>query len=229
MSISLTRHALLSAVGLALLSTAVHAGVNTAFTFETNPPADLNNSMAITGILADTGSGTASASHASAATDYSTPAGNGSANALSSNTWAVGDYYQFVTDLTGVTGAQLQFDQVSSGTGPGTFKVQTSTDGSTFTDLPSGAYTVSTSVGFATGSEKTDNPPRYLFDISALDGISTAYVRLTSTVTSAAAGTSRVDNVLFGTDLPGPVAPVPEPASLGVLALGGLLLLRRKN
>jgi MYXO-CTERM domain-containing protein len=206
------------------------AAVATQFTFETNTPADLNNSQTISGITADSGTGTASAFHGSAATDYSTPGGNGSANSLSSNTWAVGDYYQFTADLTSVTGAQLEFDQVSSSTGPGAFKVQISTDGTNFTDLAGSAYTSSSAVSFsASGSELTTSPPRFLFDISALDGFSTAAIRLVDTAApTGTSGTSRVDNVTFGSNLTPPTV-APEPASLGVLALGGLLLLRRRK
>src|SRR5687767_12815178 len=58
------------------------------WTFEDpTTPADLSNATDITGINATTGTGTASGHHANAATDWSTPAGNGSANSLSSNTW----------------------------------------------------------------------------------------------------------------------------------------------
>src|SRR6478609_7338936 len=65
------------------------------WTFEVSPPADLNNSTTISGLNADIGLGAASAFHADVATDWTTPAGNGSANSLSANTWATGDYFQF--------------------------------------------------------------------------------------------------------------------------------------
>lgn len=71
------------------------------WTFETSPPADLFDSATIGSIAADEGTGTALGSHASAATDWTTPSGNGSANSLSSNTWAVGDYCQFSLETTG--------------------------------------------------------------------------------------------------------------------------------
>src|ERR1700722_20106579 len=53
----------------------------------TNNPADgkCNN------VIAETGSGTASGVHASAAAVYSTPAGNGSSKSFNANTWTVGD------------------------------------------------------------------------------------------------------------------------------------------
>ena len=62
------------------------------------------------------------------------PAGNGSAHSFSSNVWAVGDYYQFQVSTLGQSQIGLVFDQTSSSTGPGNFKVQYSTNGTTFTD-----------------------------------------------------------------------------------------------
>src|SRR3954468_15672310 len=59
-----------------------------------------NGAGAITNVPADVGSGTASGSHATLAI-YSTPAGNGSTKALSSDHWSVNDSYQFAVSTVG--------------------------------------------------------------------------------------------------------------------------------
>ncbi len=83
--------------------------------------------------------GAASGVHANPAT-WSSPVGNGSGKSFSVNTWSAGDYWQFSTDTTGVSNIGFEFDQISSATGPRDFKMQYSTDGSTFTDF--GTYSV---------------------------------------------------------------------------------------
>src|ERR1039458_7088008 len=89
-------------VVLAVFSLAVaKADVIADWTFQT--AASTNNIIGAgktpgatqSGVLADFGTGTASANHASSAAAWSIPAGNGSANSWSVNTWAVGDYFQF--------------------------------------------------------------------------------------------------------------------------------------
>src|SRR5262249_25623965 len=69
-------------------------------------------------IAASAGTGSASGTHASSATAWGNAgasiAGNGSAQSFSSNTWAVGDYYQFQTSTLGLSNIGIQFDQISS-------------------------------------------------------------------------------------------------------------------
>src|SRR6478672_8109124 len=62
--------------------------------------------------------------HASSATVWSQPAGNGSPRSLSSNNWAVGDYLQFSFSTSGFSGISLTWDQVGNANGPRDFKVQ---------------------------------------------------------------------------------------------------------
>jgi hypothetical protein len=177
-------------------------------------------------------SGTATALHASALTVYSTPSGNGSTKSLSSNNWAINDYYQFSTSTTGQTGIQLLFDATSSATGPAGFKVSYSTDGgSTFADLPGATYTNSSASSFSPGTTLTTTPPRQFFDGGgAFDNVASLVVRLVDTTApGGTAGTSRVDNFEIGQNL----ATVPEPTSLalvGGVAVAGLYRrLRRKS
>ncbi|MGO9923403.1 MAG: PEP-CTERM sorting domain-containing protein [Isosphaeraceae bacterium] len=203
-------------VGVLLLSLAstARADIIADWTFETSQPSTAGP------FAPEVGAGEASGLHASSATVYSSPVGNGSAHSFSSNTWAVGDYYQFTFNTTGFTGLTLTFDETSSNTGPGDFKVQTTLNGTTYTDLPGGSYSVLanaspnpfwTSTTYESIFTLTFNLP------SGIEGI-----RLVDTSTTSASGgtvgtggTDRVDNVIIAGS-----AVVPEPASLTLLGLG---------
>jgi len=194
------------------------------------------------GILADIGTGTASGSHASSATAWSIPAGNGSAHSWSANTWALGDYYQFSVSLDLVdntySGINVTYDQNGSATGPKTYHIAYSTDGSSFTQLGSD-YGLTSGVTWSSG---TPNQPTQLSDdfssIIALDSASTIYFRIVddSATTGGAinggnvgtAGTDRIDNFVVNAT----ITPVPEPSSLALAAMGGaacLVAFRRKR
>lgn len=222
-----------AAAALAAAATAGRAATVTGFTFEnvtvgsaagTTPSVTAGGSGS--SVNSDLGvvAGTVTALHASNLTVYSTPAGNGSAKSFSSNNWGIGDFYQINTNTSGVTGVQLLFDQTSSGTGPAGFKVSYSTDGGTsFTDLPGGSYTINPAVAFSSGTENPNVPPRFLFSFNgALDDVPNAVIRLVDTTApGGTAGTSRIDNVIVGTNL------VPEPGALGLLGLAAAGFLRR--
>lgn len=218
-----------AAVATLVLSSFASAATLTGYSFE-SATAPSGTPTTSGPIAADTATGTFTGVHAAAAT-FSTPAGNGSTKSFSSNGWAVGDYWQFTADTTGVTGVKVQFDMVGSSTGPANFKIQYSTTGTggTFTDLAGGTYTLD-STSFSSGTVKTTTPPRFLFDLSsiaALNNNANAAFRLVDTSTTsinngtvAATGTNRVDNILVGL--------VPEPATLGLIA-GGLTLVARRR
>ena len=180
-------------------------------------------------LTSDTGNGELTGVHALATSVWSTPAGNGSTKSISANGWSHGDYWQFTSNTTGNTGIMVLVDATRSSTGPAGFKVQYSSTGAggTFTDLPGGDYTVA-QVTFSSGTENTNSPPRFLFDLSgvtALDNNPNAAFRLVQTsATGAATGTQRIDNVVVGTGL---VIPEPTAAAFGLLA-GGMLIRRRK-
>jgi len=212
-----------------LVANQASAALIARWTFETSPPADLNNSTTIGGILADAGIGTASGVHASAATDWSTPVGNGSGNSLSSNEWAVGDYYQFAFNAAGLTNLQLNFDQTSSNTGPRDFKVQTTLDGTLFTDLVN--YVVLANAAPNPFWTSATSSPIFSFAISLPNNIVGIRLVDRSAVSAeggavAAGGTSRVDNVSINT--------VPEPStfvffSFAVVGFGGAALRRTQS
>lgn len=208
------------------------------WTFENSPPADLANAPAITGLPAATGSGTATGVHASAATDWTTPQGNGSANALSANNWTVGDYFQFQVSTLAYSSGHLviSWDQTSSATGPQDFELRYSTDGSTYAPLgiaysvlehgnPNPEWNGSNAQAIYAFARNTSGMP------GGLLGETTLFLRVVNTSTDSAgggtvgfAGTSRIDNFT--------VTAVPETAaSAGIISLGiaSVVCLQRRN
>jgi hypothetical protein len=207
------------------VATAHAATILGQWTVETAPPADLLNSAASFVLTADAGTGTATGLHASAGTDWSTPAGNGSANSFSSNEWAIGDYYQFQTSSSGYFGIKLEWDQTRSSTGPSSFQLQRSTDGTLFTNSGA-AYTVLLNDAANGGAwNGTTGFPNYHYavDLSSVLGLnndSSIYFRLAAaSAPSSTGGTGRVDNFTVTGEL------IPEPASLALVGLAGLAVL----
>src|SRR5205823_15131909 len=92
--------------------------------------------------------------HASSLTVWSNPVGNGSAKSVSSDHWAVGDYYQFSFSTSGYSAISITWDQTGSNTGPRDFKVQYSTNGTTFTNasVTNSTYVLSTQAWSSGGS-----------------------------------------------------------------------------
>ncbi|HVX85969.1 MAG TPA: hypothetical protein VH253_14395 [Phycisphaerae bacterium] len=222
---------LLVALGIFTLASSVRAASSQLadWTFETNPPTTAGP------YAADSGSGNASASHASSSTSYTNPQGNGSNESYSADHWVIGDYFQFQTSSLGYNNIDLSFDQLSSATGPLNFEVLYSTDNITY--LATGdTYTVNnSSVSADNWTSTPKSVDHYDFDltsISALNNAATIYFRLQDTSTTSAsgftvgtAGTDRVDNVIIAADAL-PAAPVPD-ALWASLALLPLVTLRK--
>jgi hypothetical protein len=201
------------------------------WTFETSNPtgSGSNNGpyLAESGLFANTSQ--ASGFHATAATTWSAPAGNGSLRSFSSNNWLVGDYYQFTTSTLGYEGIIFRWDQTGSNTGPRDFILQYDI-GNGFQDA------FSYSIANDSWSTTTNKPESSrFFDFSAVTGmndLSIVTFRLTmanSTTsinggTVATGGTGRVDNVIIqGTAIPEPTA------VLLLTGMAGLVGLKRRR
>lgn len=198
------------------------------WTFESSPPADLTDSTTIGPLAADSGSGSAYGTHAGTATDWSTPAGNGSANSLSANTWGTGDSFEFrLTTLT-FEDVYVYWDQTRSSTGPSAFDMQYSTNGGvSYVTFSSYVVPVNGTPNIAWNATTANPVFSFSADLSALpavENIADLRIRLTHTGTGiAAGGTNRVDNVIISSG----AIPEPSTALLGLLA--GLSLIRRRR
>jgi hypothetical protein len=173
------------------------------------------------------------ASSGANATSYTSPAGNGSTYAFSSNVWKAGDYYQAAFSGTGYTDLSFSGDFTRSSTGPATWKVIMSLDGGlNWSDLVA-TYTpiinAASPQGAGAWSTTTYNPA-YTSSIAlgaAADNAASILVRVQATVdpvngtgTYQAGGTARIDNVFInGTAVPAP----------GAIALLGVAGLRRRR
>lgn len=218
------------AVSVAGAVPTLHADVIANWTFETSVPTTAGPFVAEAGVNAAVSQATGF--HASASAVYSNPVGNGSPESFSSNFWAVGDYYQFSTSTIGYDSLIITWDQTSSTTGPRDFVLSYSTDGTAFTAIGS-PYTVlanSAPIAWTGGTSFPEHThTQDLSGITALNNQATVYFRMVDNSTSAAnntgtvatTGTDRIDNVVIGT--------IPEPASLGLLALGAVGLLARRK
>jgi hypothetical protein len=214
---------------IGLASVEADAATIASWTFETSQPATSGP------FAAEIGSGSALGHHASGSAVYSSPAGNGSAHSFSSNTWSVGDYYQFSVSTLGFTNLALSWDQTSSNTGPRDFTLAYSTDGTNFSNLfnysvlangsPNPAWNATTSSSLYTLTQN-------LSSTSALNNDATVYFRLIDRDTVAAnggavatAGTDRIDNFSIT------ASPVPLPAAVWLLGSGllGLAGARRRR
>jgi hypothetical protein len=210
---------------LVVAASAVTAKADTIlanWTFETSIPTTAGPFAAEAGVNAGS-----SAALGNTGGTYSSPAGNGvgSLHSFSSTAWDVGDYWQFSVPTTGYSSLSLAFDQAGSNTGPGNFTISTSLDGTTFTPLPSSAYTVTLS-----NWNTTTLQPGFTHTFSIPDG--TVSVRLldanTTSVngaTVASTGTDRIDNVIIS----GTAVPEPTTIVLGSLGLLGLFSVARQR
>jgi len=210
-----------------------------SWSFENSPLTNVAPAVTSTGnqysIAASSGVGTATGSHASAATIWSSPVGNGSAKSLSSDHWGLGDYYQFQTSTMGFSGVSLSWDQTGSSTGPKFFTLQYSTNGTNFTDFSNYILQVNASPNTPWLGSGSPNPMySYNYDlssISVLNNTANVYFRLTDGFTTsftggtvATSGSDRVDNFT--------ITAIPEPSTyaflMGAATTASVFFLRRR-
>lgn len=187
------------------------------WTFETSVPTTAGPHAAEGGLFG----GDATGFHTVGAAVYSNPVGNGSFESFSSNNWSVDDYYQFSTSTVGYEGITITWEQTRSSTGPGTFDLLWSTDGAAWTALVVD-YNVA-QVSWSSGAFTAGSTQGPHLAPAALDNQTTVYFRMASKVTTASAGTNRIDDVVIQGRL------IPEPGTIGLLAIGALVALRRRR
>lgn len=139
--------------------------------------------------------------HSNTASDWSAGTGNGSTKAATVQTWTVGDYWQIKLSTAGYKDIKLALSQRGSGTGPKDFKLQYSTDGTTYSDISGATYAIANDTWstLQTVSIRTFN----LSALTAINDRSEVYFRIVNPSTAsigggtvAAGGTSQVDDIL---------------------------------
>jgi hypothetical protein len=219
---TLKRRATLAALAILAVASSASATTIATWTFETTPPT-ANNSATFGPLAADSGLGTASGLHASSATDWTSPVGNGSLQAWSSNRWATGDYYQFQVSSAGLQNVAIDWDQTGSSTSPTSFALEWSTNGTTFNIFA--PYSVTLALGTVSNpfwSSTTFHPQYHLHEdlssIAALNNQAAIYLRLVSqSAATSVNGTDRLDNVS--------ISGTPEPSTMTLLGFGVVGLL----
>jgi hypothetical protein len=129
-----------------------------------------------------------------------------------------GKYVTFTLSTSGYEGLTMTYDTRGSGTGFTDQAWSYSSDGITWVNVDTkngrNATTFSNlSVDFS--------------GIAAVNNLDALYVRITFSGATGTAGNNRLDNVTFSANAMG--APTPEPATIGALGLGGLMLLARRR
>ena len=213
---------LLAVAATSLISMSASAAVIASWSMATAVPAATTGTSYNYGV-ADSGefaSGTMlSGTHSSASTAWSSPAGNGSTYALSSNAWNVGDYYQISLATTGYSAVSVAWDQTRSSTGPAGFQAVLSVDGgSTFSSL--GTYTVNQVSWSATVPVTTSS---FGSVASAADNQASVIIRfkVVTAGTSTTTGTNRIDNIVVS-------GVIPAPGAVALIGLAGLVSRRRR-
>lgn len=189
------------------------------------PPGPNGDGVADQGVMT-TGS-RLSSTHALSGATYTSPAGNGSTYAFSSNYWSAGDYYEARSSTLGYSDIYLSWDQTRSSTGPSSFALKMSVDGGlSFTTLLN--YTVLQSGGGgAPGTWTTSTTlAMYRTQVSVADAANRLEVifRFESLTTAATGGSNRIDNVFISSG-----GAVPAPGALALLGLAGIAGTRRRR
>jgi MYXO-CTERM domain-containing protein len=205
------------------------ADVVAGWTFTNAIPSSTTGSEYVYG-AADQGANAAGSSirgfHLTAATTWSSPAGNGSQYSFSANNWQMGDYYEARFSTLGFQDISISFDQTRSSTGPSAFILFMSVDGgSSWSTLLSYTVLQNGLAPNASWSAAGTRQSAYTITSAAASAADRAdvIVRMTCDVTpSSTGGTNRIDNVFIeGTA-------IPAPGAVALLGLAGLAGRRRR-
>jgi hypothetical protein len=220
------------AVGtVAAVCGAAEAAIVAAWTMPNAVPPSTTGSNYMYG-AADVGDATAGTSltgfHALAATTWSSPAGNGSTNSLSSNNWSVGDYYQVSVSTANYINVSLSWDQTRSSSGPSNFRVDYSTDGTTFNTLLASYSVIQAGASGSGTTSWSSSSVQSVFtttisNIAGADDRGTLVFRFVNLSTVASGGTNRIDNITVTGTL------IPAPGAMALLGMAGLLGARRRR
>lgn len=165
--------------------------------------------------------------HAAAAATYTSPSGNGSQYAFSSNNWQIGDYYEARLSTIGYSDINLSWDQARSSTGPAAFELIMSVDGGSNWTTVLESYTVLQSGGGGAPGTWSSLTYNSLYTttvaLAGAENQSQVIVRFRATgAAGGATGSNRIDSVLFYS------GPVPAPGAIALLGLAGLAGRRRR-
>jgi hypothetical protein len=206
-----------AAVVVAGATRASHADAIASWGFESPTLTALADSATFGPHNPDSGAGSFTGVHASAATDWTLPSGNGSATSVNSNTWAAGDYLEFSVSTIGLENITISWDQTRSSNGPNSFDLQfaTSTSGP-FTTLGTHDNYAVDSISPVWTSYSAD-----LSSITSLDNGSAVFRLVAQVAGVNTGGSNRIDNVVISG------AALPEPTGLAACGSLALLLLTR--
>ena len=230
----LTKFSLVAVVAATAVATSASAAVVAGWTITTAFPTGAGNVP--TGVtytvgaanegLQTTGSELRSV-HSLAAATYTSPTGNGSQYSFSSNNWSIGDYYEARCSTLGYSDIYLSWDQTRSATGPSSFELIMSTDGGANFSTILASYTVLQSGGGGAPATWSTTVYQSMYttslSVAAADNASQVIFRFRSLVTTAAAGSGRVDNVTISSGA------IPAPGAIALLGLAGLAAHRRRR
>jgi len=227
----MTKQMLLASAVVLAVSASASAAIVASWSIPTAVPAATTGTNYVYGAAdaGDAAGGTSlSAFHALAATTWSSPSGNGSSFSLSSNNWSVGDYYQITVSTNGYSDIYLAWDQTRSGTGPSSFRVDMSTDGTNFTTILANYAVIQAGLaGTGTLAWSTANGVQSAFtttiaSIAGADEQASLTFRFVNLSTVATGGTNRIDNIMVSS------GPIPAPGAIALLGLAGLASRRRR-
>lgn len=212
-----------------------NAAVLAEWTYETSQPASNGPHTAEGGLFAATSRNTLTATGT-----VTTQIGNGTPSSLRSTGWSNGigtKYLQFQTSSLGFQDISLTFDIGASNTAPGDWKIQSSNDGTTFTDTGDLFVAPAPVAGGTNAWSASTYRSMYTFvfdlsDVPSLDNQASIYLRLVVNsnisannggANASSGGYIQIDDVLIEGDV------VPEPAGVAALGVFAFALLCKRR